>query len=59
MFGSTNELWDIIRDPANGYLNEFGELTASGFDRFVEDQATVRQNLLLLRPRCTGAAADA
>lgn len=50
MFGSTNELWDIIRDPSNGYLNEFNEFTASAVNRFVQDRATVRENLLLLRP---------
>lgn len=49
MFGANNSLWDILLDPANGYLNAVGEITTDGQTKFIEDQADVRQNLLLLR----------
>lgn len=49
MFGNSNSLWDILLDPANGYLNAVGEITTDDLKQFIQDQAGVQQNLLFLR----------
>jgi hypothetical protein len=48
MFGIENQLWNAIRDPESGYLNEAGQLTLDSFNRFIRDQAQIVDNSRLL-----------
>jgi len=47
MSGRDNPLWAILLEPENGFLDADGTLSADGLTRFVNQQASIADNLML------------